>query len=141
MHEKAILLVLIPFTLLCLRDRRHLSAFRPLAVAGLVSLFPLLFTAAEFPVKTAYTLFWLLAVLVAFDAVAPAPERRRFFLLDRLGLLYIVVAVPLVLYCSLLHGLLFRERFEFVPLMFVSAYAALGVVGSWLGFLVVFFAG
>ncbi|KAF7557352.1 hypothetical protein G7046_g6047 [Stylonectria norvegica] len=47
-HEKAILLVLIPFSLIALRDRRHLGAFRPLAVAGHVSLFPLLFTPAEF---------------------------------------------------------------------------------------------
>ncbi|KAL8988944.1 MAG: hypothetical protein Q9177_002061 [Variospora cf. flavescens] len=51
-HEKAILLVIVPFSLLALRDRRYLGAFRPLAVAGHVSLFPLLFTAGEFPVKT-----------------------------------------------------------------------------------------
>jgi alpha-1,3-glucosyltransferase len=53
--------------------------------------------------------------------------------------LYIAVAVPLVAYTSLVHGLVFRDRFEFVPLMFTSAYSALGVVGSWVGFLVVFF--
>ena len=51
-HEKAILLVIIPFSLLALKDRRHLGAFRPLAVAGHVSLFPLLFGAQEFPIKT-----------------------------------------------------------------------------------------
>jgi alpha-1,3-glucosyltransferase len=45
-HEKAILLVIIPFSLLALKDRRYLGAFRPLAVAGHVSLFPLLFTTA-----------------------------------------------------------------------------------------------
>ncbi|KAF4624878.1 hypothetical protein G7Y89_g13290 [Cudoniella acicularis] len=50
-HEKAILLVIIPFSLIALKDRRYLGAFRPLAVAGHVSLFPLLFTAAEFPIK------------------------------------------------------------------------------------------
>ncbi|PQE14336.1 hypothetical protein CJF30_00006924 [Rutstroemia sp. NJR-2017a BBW] len=33
-HEKAILLVIIPFSLIALKDRRYLSAFRPLAVAG-----------------------------------------------------------------------------------------------------------
>ena len=131
--------MLLPFTLLCLRDRRHLSAFRPLAVAGHVSLFPLLFTAPEFPVKTAYTLFWLIGVLAAFDRAAPASRNPRFFLLDRAGLLYIAVAVPLTLYCSLVHGLVFGDRLEFVPLMFTSTYSALGVVGSWLGFLVVFF--
>jgi len=71
-HEKAILLVIIPFSLIALNDRRHLGAFRPLAVAGHVSLFPLLFTASEFPVKVAYTIFWLMAFLLAFDRLAPA---------------------------------------------------------------------
>ena len=72
MHEKAILLVLIPFSLLALKDRRYLGAFRPLAVAGHVSLFPLLFTAMEFPVKVVYTVFWLVAMLLVFDRVVPA---------------------------------------------------------------------
>lgn len=71
-HEKAILLVIIPFSLLALKDRRYLGAFRPLAVAGHVSLFPLLFTAAEFPVKIVYTVFWLVLFLLAFDRLAPA---------------------------------------------------------------------
>ncbi len=71
-HEKAILLVIIPFSLIALKDRRYLGAFRPLAVAGHVSLFPLLFTAMEFPVKVMYTIFWLIVMLLAFDGVAPA---------------------------------------------------------------------
>jgi hypothetical protein len=71
-HEKAILLVIIPFSLVALRDRRYFSAFRPLAVAGHVSLFPLIFTPAEFPVKTVYTILWLVAFLLAFDRLAPA---------------------------------------------------------------------
>ncbi|KAI9780038.1 MAG: glycosyl transferase [Geoglossum umbratile] len=73
-HEKAILLVIIPFSLLALRDRRYLGAFRPLAVSGHVSLFPLLFTIAEFPIKIVYTLFWLILFLLAFDKLAPSYE-------------------------------------------------------------------
>lgn len=62
------------------------------------------------------------------------------FLLDRFALLYNVVAVPLIVYCALVHGLVFgRERLEFLPLMFISSYSAVGVVGSWIGFLVVYF--
>lgn len=71
-HEKAILLVIIPFSLLALKDRRYLGAFRPLAVSGHVSLFPLLFTAMEFPVKVVYTILWLMTMLLVFDRVAPA---------------------------------------------------------------------
>lgn len=139
-HEKAILLVIIPFSLIALKDRRYLGAFRPLAVAGHVSLFPLLFTAAEFPIKIVYTIFWLVLFLLAFDRLAPASNKPRVFLLDRFSLVYIAVSIPLILYCSLLHGIIWgKDKFEFLPLMFTSSYCALGVVGSWVGFLVVYF--
>lgn len=138
-HEKAILLVIIPFSLIALKDRRHLSAFRPLAVAGHVSLFPLLFTPAEFPIKTVYTVFWLILFLMVFDRLAPASNRPRFFLFDRFSTLYIAISIPLILYCSAIHGVVFGKRYEFLPLMFTSSYSAIGVVGSWVGFLVVYF--
>jgi alpha-1,3-glucosyltransferase len=137
-HEKAILLVLIPFSLLALNDRRYLGAFRPLAVAGHVSLFPLLFTAAEFPVKTGCTIFWLILFLCTFDRLAPASSRPRVFLLDRFSLLYIAFSIPLIAYCSLFHSVVFGGKYEFMPLMLISSYSAVGVVGSWVGFMVVY---
>ncbi|KAH8724273.1 ALG6, ALG8 glycosyltransferase family-domain-containing protein [Phaeosphaeriaceae sp. PMI808] len=100
-HEKAILLVIVPFSLIALHDRRFFGAFRPLAVAGHVSLFPLLFTTAEFPVKTAYTIFWLVLFLLAFDRLAPPSPYPRIFLLDRFSFLYIALSIPLIAYCSL----------------------------------------
>ena len=133
-HEKAILLVLIPFSLLALKDRSYLACFRPLAVAGHVSLFPLLFTAAEFPIKVVYTITWLIAFLYTFGRLAPAPASPRRFLLDRFTILYIAVAIPLLTYCSLVHSLLFGDKYEFLPLMFISTYSAVGVVASWVGF-------
>jgi alpha-1,3-glucosyltransferase len=71
-HEKAILLVIIPFSLIALKDRRYLGAFRPLALAGHVSLFPLLFTAMEFPVKVVYTILWGVVMFLGFVRLAPA---------------------------------------------------------------------
>lgn len=138
-HEKAILLVIIPFSLIALRDRRHLGAFRPLAVAGHVSLFPLLFTPAEFPVKTIYTVLWLVLFLMAMDRLAPASNKPRIFLLDRFSTVYIAVSIPLIAYTSLLHQVIFGKSLEFLPLMFTSSYSAVGVVGSWVGYMVVYF--
>lgn len=138
-HEKAILLVIIPFSLIALRDRRHLSAFRPLAVAGHVSLFPLLFTPAEFPIKTVYTVLWLVIFLTAFDRLAPASKNPRFFLLDRFSTLYIAGTIPLVVYTSVVHPMVFGNKLEFLPLMFTSTYCAVGVVGSWVAYMVVYF--
>ncbi|KAI9826308.1 MAG: glycosyl transferase [Thelocarpon impressellum] len=137
-HEKAILLVIIPFSLLALKDRRYLGAFRPLAVSGHVSLFPLLFTAPEIPVETVYTILWLLVFLLAFDRLTPVSTRPRVFLLDRFSTLYIAVSIPLIVYCSLVHRAVFGQRYEFLPLMFTSAYSAVGVVTSWMGFMVVY---
>lgn len=139
-HEKAVLLIIIPFSLIAIKDRRYFSAFRPLAVAGHVSLFPLLFTAAEFPIKTVYTVFWLVLFLFVFDRAAPVSEQPRIFIFDRLSLLYLTVSIPLIVYCSLVHQLIFGlGRYEFLPLMFMSSYSAVGVVGSWVGFMVVYF--
>lgn len=138
-HEKAILLVIIPFSLIALKDRRHLGAFRPLAVAGHVSLFPLLFTSAEFPIKTVYTIFWLVLFLMAFDRLAPASNRRRTILVDRFSIVYIAISIPLIIYCSFVHQIIFRKELEFLPLMFMSSYSAVGVVASWVGFMDVYF--
>lgn len=54
-------------------------------------------------------------------------------------MLYNAVSIPLVIYTSLVHQAVFGARYEFIPLMLTSTYCALGVVGSWLGFLVVYF--
>lgn len=108
-------------------------------MAGHVSLFPLLFTPAEFPIKTVYTVLWLVLFLIVFDRLAPASSSTRLFLFDRFSTLYITVSIPLIAYCSLVHGVVFGKSYEFLPLMLMSSYAAVGVVGSWVGFMVVYF--
>ena len=60
--------------------------------------------------------------------------------MDRFSLLYIATVIPLIVYCSIIHQLVFGAKFEFLPLMFISSYSAVGVIASWLGFLVVYFA-
>jgi alpha-1,3-glucosyltransferase len=71
--------------------------------------------------------------------ILPRSEKPRVFLFDRFSLLYIAVAIPLIAYCSLVHQMVFGAKYEFLPLMFISSYSAVGVVGSWIGFIVVFF--
>lgn len=140
-HEKAILLCLLPATLLCLRDRRYLAAYRPLAVAGHASLFPLLYTAKEAPIKIVYTLAWLVAFLVAFDKLAPAPSspsRKRIFLFDRIETLYTIAVAFVITYGAVIHNLIFGQQWEFVPLILISITCAAGVIASWLGFMGVY---
>ncbi|KAI5290566.1 glycosyl transferase [Ascosphaera acerosa] len=146
-HEKAVLHILLPMSLLALRDRRYLAAFHPLAVAGHLGLFPLLLGAQEAPLKFLYTLCWLVVFLLAFGRLAAPPLKRRIFFLDRVNLLYDAAALALAFYVCFLHDAVVARvggaaaKYEFLPLMAVSVFSAVGVVGSWIGFMVVYFQG
>ncbi|TPX33389.1 hypothetical protein SmJEL517_g03746 [Synchytrium microbalum] len=50
-HEKAILLGIVPFSLIATKSEKHARLFYLLSIAGSFSLFPLLFKAAEGPIK------------------------------------------------------------------------------------------
>ncbi|KTW29204.1 hypothetical protein T552_01160 [Pneumocystis carinii B80] len=134
-HEKAILMVIIPFSLLALKDRRYFTAFCPLVVAGYVSLFPLIFTPLESFIKFVYTIAWLLIFLVPFDTMVPA-STKRIFLLNRASTFYIFMFIPLLIYTTFLHNLIFglTGKYEYFPLMLVSIYCSWGILCSWFGF-------
>ncbi len=138
-HEKAIMLVIVPFSFLALNDRRFLSSFHVLIASGYVSLFPLLFIAELWPLKVLYTYVWCLIYFASFKAVATvtASIKRRIFFFDRLTLIYIIGLVPLVVLTGLLDALGDRAgvlgKLQFFRLMCISVYCSLGVIGSWLG--------
>ncbi|CAL4069154.1 unnamed protein product, partial [Meganyctiphanes norvegica] len=50
-HEKAILMIILPFGLLCLQEKTEDRIFIILSITGHFSLFPLLFTHHETPIK------------------------------------------------------------------------------------------
>lgn len=62
-HEKAIVLINVPYTVLALQDRRHAANFLMTTAIGSSSLFPLFFTEFESPIK------YLLSVSYFFAAV------------------------------------------------------------------------
>jgi alpha-1,3-glucosyltransferase len=137
-HEKAILLVTIPFSMICFRDRRHLVAFEPLAVASQVCLFPLLFEAKEWPIKVGYTALWLGLFKMVSCQIVPVAKTKTLSMMQTLSSIYHVAAVGVVIYTSLGHTALFGEQLEFLPLMITSVYCAAGVVGSWICYLVLY---
>ncbi|KAK9470946.1 glycosyl transferase [Dipodascopsis tothii] len=136
-HEKAIMLVLVPFTFLATKDRRFLVPFWALAAAGCVSLFPLLIAPAEAPIKYVYTVTWAIAFYVVFGEVAPVGPTRRVFLFDRLSTAYVLGFVPLCAATAVAGAMRGRggwlDKYEFVELMATSIYCSLGVIGSWFG--------
>ncbi|KAK9492347.1 glycosyl transferase [Lipomyces doorenjongii] len=133
-HEKAILLVIVPFSFLTLKDRRYLTPFYLLAVAGYVSLFPLIFTSPEAPIKYLYTFTWIFAFYNVFDDLAPVRTTRRVFLLDRIARVYLLGFIPLLLFVALYDRFAIFKGFDFLRLMLISTYCSLGIIGSFIGF-------
>ncbi|KAJ1343682.1 hypothetical protein BSLG_001757 [Batrachochytrium salamandrivorans] len=109
-HEKAILLVLIPLSFVA-TNGRYTRPFLIASVAGYYSLFPLLFEPKELVTKVR--------------------ESRRFSL-NKIEKLYLAGFIPLLVHTELLHPLVFDHQFEFLPRMAVSVYTALGIVYSWI---------
>ncbi|KAJ1906643.1 glycosyl transferase [Coemansia sp. IMI 209127] len=129
-HEKAVMLILVPLGLLMASPRRRtLRMFAVLSIAGYYSLFPLLFGAQELPVKAAVLLMWSTLCLALLRASDGVPAWRCLTAIER-----VYVAGHLVLFCAteLAPGALFG-RMQFLPLALVSVYTAVGVTYSWLG--------
>ncbi|ONH78715.1 hypothetical protein BON23_2310 [Saccharomyces cerevisiae] len=136
-HEKAIMLVIIPFTFLVGFDRRLLVPFMLVASAGYVSLYPLLYKGQDFLIKTLYTYVWCIIYFAAFrktTKISSSVERRIFFL-DRLALTYIFSLLPIVTVLQILDEVKWRysflQKFEFLGLMIYSVYCSLGIISSW----------
>lgn len=138
-HEKAIMLVIIPFSFLVVCDRRLLSSFMLASSAGYVSLFPLLYENQDFLIKCFYTYIWCVIYFFSFrktTKLSSSVERRIFFF-DRLAIIYIVSLLPMVFTVQILNLLKGRyailQKFEFFGLMTYSFYCSIGIVSSWVG--------
>ncbi|KZT62915.1 glycosyltransferase family 57 protein [Calocera cornea HHB12733] len=72
-HEKAVLLILVPLSLLAADDYAHYRTFVMASLAGIVGLFPLLFTPAEWFIKVGYSAIWFAVVLPGLARRCPRP--------------------------------------------------------------------
>lgn len=107
-HEKAIMLPLIPYTFLAAVDYAHFRTFVLLSVSGIVSLFPLLFTPQEEPIKIGYSVLWgLLALSMLQRRVLRPVQSNLGILVHQLETLYMWGFVALQVYVSLVHPLVF----------------------------------
>ncbi|KAI9503602.1 dolichyl glycosyltransferase [Coemansia spiralis] len=130
-HEKAILLILAPLSLLMASpSQRTLRMFAMLSVAGYYSLFPLLFGAQELLVKSTILLLWMLLCLALLRAKDGGPS--AWCCLNTIERIYVVGHALLFAATELVPGMLFG-RLQFLPLALISVYTALGIAYSWLG--------
>ncbi|KAI0303210.1 glucosyltransferase [Russula brevipes] len=136
-HEKAILLVLVPLSLLAAENYAYFRTFMIASTAGVVSLFPLLFTPAEQIIEVVYSLLWAIAVfgplqqrLYEFPRSLPAVIVGSLETMYLSGFLLLEVVVTLcpVIAKAFAQG---PEKWEFLPLMLISLYCALGLIWAY----------
>jgi alpha-1,3-glucosyltransferase len=105
-HEKAILLALIPLTLLAPLDYFYVRMTLLLSTSGIIALFPLLFQVKETPIKYIYSILWSLVTFRAMFAFHFRPTPSNWdLLLSYLENIYLVGFVPLQVFVSVVHPL------------------------------------
>ncbi|KAI9023225.1 glycosyl transferase [Hyaloraphidium curvatum] len=131
-HEKAVLLMTIPFTLIASRSATYTRLYMILSLAGYYGLFPLLFGGMEWPLKwSVFSLWtvlsghglrymWVSSRLLLTETLPGIYYSRTFF---------IVAFVLPVLQFAVDRG----KRFEFLDNMVTSVWCAAGIVLSWIG--------
>ncbi|XP_067129846.1 dolichyl pyrophosphate Glc1Man9GlcNAc2 alpha-1,3-glucosyltransferase [Centruroides vittatus] len=133
-HEKAILMVILPLTPLALFQRFEAEVFLFLATIGHYSIFPLLFKAAETPIKI---FLLLLHSVYAFTALSRIHRPRKtdgfLPLLNTQESLFLLGLIPLQMYYSFGNKLLgLDQRLPFLPLLLISTYCAFGIFQMWI---------
>jgi len=166
-HEKAVLLVLVPLSLLAADNHAYFRTFMIASVAGVFSLFPLLFTPAETFVKVVYSTLWAVLTFAPLHSrVYEFPRSLPFVIIDSLEKLYLAGFPLLQLFVTLFPVLTSRRSgasptpgadaevqgevvkgdkaepgaspLEFLPLMLTSVYCAVGLVWAFLRLSVIY---
>ncbi|KAM3934772.1 dolichyl pyrophosphate Glc1Man9GlcNAc2 alpha-1,3-glucosyltransferase isoform 1-T2 [Leptodactylus fuscus] len=128
-HEKAILLAILPLSLLAVNSAKDAGTYLILTTAGHFSLFPLLFTLQELPIKILLMAFFTVFSFSSLKALF----RREGKLLSCTETLYVCGLIPLELLCEIIYPLTsWQQRLPFIPLLLISVYCALGIAYSWI---------
>lgn len=128
-HEKAILISILPLSLFAVENRNNAGTYLILATTGHLSLFPLIFTVPELPIKLCLMLFFTVYSFSALHALF----RNEGTLLNWSECIYLSGLIPLEVICEIIYPhTRWHERFPFVPLMFLSVYCSLGITYAWI---------
>ncbi|XP_036444025.1 probable dolichyl pyrophosphate Glc1Man9GlcNAc2 alpha-1,3-glucosyltransferase [Colossoma macropomum] len=128
-HEKAILMAILPLSLLAVESKEDARTFLILSTTGHFSLFPLLFTAQELPIKI---LLMLLFTIFSFTSLKKLFSKSGQ-LVNSVEAAYLLGLVPLELICEFIYPLTsWQHTLPFIPLLLTSIYCALGVLYSFI---------
>ncbi|KAL7853883.1 hypothetical protein AOLI_G00207270 [Acnodon oligacanthus] len=128
-HEKAILMAVLPLSFLAVESKEDARTFLILSTTGHFSLFPLLFTAQELPIKI---LLMLLFTIFSFTSLKKLFSKYGQ-LVNSVEAAYLLGLVPLELICEFIYPLTsWQHKLPFIPLLLTSIYCALGVLYSFI---------
>ncbi|KAK3576866.1 hypothetical protein CHS0354_012919 [Potamilus streckersoni] len=135
-HEKAILLIILPLSLLMLYKKKDAQLFLVISTVGHYSLFPLLYKPQEIPIKVCLLLIYTLYIYTGLGKMFGFSwSWSSLPLLSQAESLYILGLVLLELYNNVIHSVLgLSERLPFLPLLLTSFYCAVGVTYTWIKF-------
>ncbi|KAH6915020.1 glucosyltransferase [Coprinopsis sp. MPI-PUGE-AT-0042] len=134
-HEKAVLLFLVPLSLLAAERHAYFRTFLIASVSGVFALFPLLFTPSESVIKVVYSAVWLACVYTTLSRrVYEYPQSFVYVVIDGLEKLYLDGFVILLAFVTL------TSKMDFLPLMATSIYCSIGTIWAFLrlGFIYLF---
>jgi alpha-1,3-glucosyltransferase len=127
-HEKAILMILIPLQVLSFHEKSESGMSLFTAIFGLYSLTPLLFTHELTLVKLSLFIAYIAFNIFAFQSM----NIGRLNLLEKMYSCGIVF-LPVYEHC-LQYLLNFHQKLPFLPLMLTSVYCSIGMIYFWLKF-------
>ncbi|KAJ8275839.1 hypothetical protein COCON_G00075910 [Conger conger] len=128
-HEKAVLMAILPLSLMAVERKEDARIFLILATTGHFSLFPLFFTAPELPIKV---LLMLLFSLYSFTSLKML-FRHEGSLLSVPEAVYLTGLIPLEVFCEFVYPwTTWQQTLPFIPLLVTSVYCALGVSYSFI---------
>ncbi|KAK6043379.1 deoxyribonuclease V [Cooperia oncophora] len=135
-HEKAMLLMAIPLLCVAFTDPKFIRLTVLFSIITATSLFPLLFTLFEIPIKycvsVTYTVLLLLMVRYVFRIDIQS-------LMTFSSLMYVLGLIFLEFYGTFVHQALFGSNLAFLPLMMISLYNAIGVLYCYVWLIVLVF--
>ncbi|XP_053204391.1 probable dolichyl pyrophosphate Glc1Man9GlcNAc2 alpha-1,3-glucosyltransferase [Panonychus citri] len=129
-HEKAILMIILPLTPLALISPMDANIFFMLSTIGTYSLFPLLFKTGETPTKICLLLLFTIYCYQALTKVNfQDKQQSASLLLPKLDLLFLLGIPFLQIYQTFgPYFIPFYSSLPFLPLLLTSIYCALGVM-------------
>ena len=136
-HEKAILMAILPLTFLSLLGNKDdAKIFLILQAVGHYSLFPLLFTGFETVTKLCLILMYSIFAFCSFGHIFQGNLKNpscfpTLPLLNVLESIYIYGLAFLEIF-SLIQPFSYLRNFAYLPLMLTSVYCAIGIMWCWL---------